>query len=161
MPTKVWVVAGPEWKATALALREIDNRLPSWMREEMREDIDPLVKKAQAAVQSINVLGGPAGHTGLRKRVAAGVGYRAGVGRNPYFRVYTSMADPSESPIPRGLDQWRGWRHPLFGDKRYWFTSTPDRTGWFTDTIASGQDEIERALESALERAARRVDRAS
>jgi hypothetical protein len=158
MPTRVWVVKGPEWQRTSLALREIDNKLPSWLRDEMDDAVEPLVKQAQAAVMNVNIRGGPAGSTGLRKRVAASVRQRNGVvGVDPYIRLYTQMAERDEAPIPKGMDQAAGWRHPLFGDKRHWFQSTPVKTGWFTETIEDGRDEIQRALEDALERAARHV----
>jgi hypothetical protein len=130
----------------------------------MDDAIDPLVNSARAAALRVEIQGGPEGHTGLRGRVAGGVGVRAGLGfsRNlAYFRIYTSMAERDESIIPRGMDRAAGWRHPLFGNKNHWFTSRPQRTGWFTDTIADGRDEIQRALEGALQRAADIIDAAS
>lgn len=161
MPTRVWVVVGPEWKATSAALREVDSSLPRWIRDKLAGERDIAIREARAAVMAVDVVGGPTRSTGLRRRVAAGVHSRSGVGSNPYFRIFTSMPTPSEAPIPRGLDRRQGWRHPLFGNKEHWFTSRPTREGWFTDTIASRRDEIERALEDALERAARHVDAAS
>lgn len=159
MPTRVWIVPGPEWKKAAADLRVVENRLPSWIEAQMDDAIDPLVARAKAAVKSIDVQGGPAGHTGLRSRVAAGVGVRKGISTksNAYFRIYTSMADASQSPIPRGLDSPKGWRHPLFGNKNHWFQSRPTRPGWFTDTIADGADSVERAIAQALDRAANTV----
>jgi len=125
----------------------------------MDEAIDPLVARARAAVQRVDVQGGPAGHTGLRSRVAAGVGVRKGISTkdNAYFRIFTSMANQSEAPIPRGLDSPAGWRHPLFGNKNYWFQSRPTRPGWFTDTISDGADSIEAAIARALDQAERTV----
>lgn len=160
MPTRVWIVAGPEWQTTAAALREVDSSLPRWIRDKISGERDVLVRKAKAAVMAVDVVGGPTRSTGMRARVAAGIHTRSGVGDHPYFRIYTSMPTPSEAPIPRGLDSRQGWRHPLFGDKRHWYTSRPTHEGWFTDTIAAGRDDIERALEDALERAARHIDAA-
>lgn len=164
MPTRVWVVFGPEWEATILALRTADGEIPRWIREEMEEAIKPAAERAKAAVMRVEVQGGPEGHTGLRGRVAAGVGVRVGPTRTrngAYFRVYTSMAERDESPIPRGMDRMHGWRHPLFGNKRYWYTSRPVHPGWFTDTIADSRDEIAEGIQDALERAAALIDRAS
>ncbi|MFD4474706.1 hypothetical protein ACFWPU_01115 [Streptomyces sp. NPDC058471] len=134
----------------------MENRLPDWIEEQMDDAIDPLVARAKSEVMTVDVQGGPAGHTGLRARVAAGVGVRKGIStkNNAYFRIYTSMANTAESPIPRGLDSPKGWRHPLFGNRNHWFQSRPTRTGWFTDTIADGADNIERAIANALDRAA-------
>lgn len=142
-------------------MREVEYSLPRWIRDKMSGEREPLVREVRAAVMAVDVVGGPTRSTGMRRRVAAGVHSRSGIGVNPYFRIFTSMPTPSEAPIPRGLDRRQGWRHPLFGDKRYWFTSRPTHEGWFTDTIANHRDEIERALEDALERAARHIDAAS
>lgn len=159
MPTRVWVVVGPEWKATVAKLRTVENRLPQWVEDEAGEAIDPVVRRAQAAVMRVDVQGGPAGHTGLRSRVASGVGVRKGISSkgNAYFRIFTSMANVAESPIPRGLDSPKGWRHPLFGNKNYWFQSRPTRPGWFTDTVADSADSIERGIANALDRAERAI----
>jgi hypothetical protein len=159
MPTRVWVVLGPEWKQAAAALRVVENRLPDWIEDEMDQAIQPVVRKAQSAVMRVDVQGGPAGHTGLRGRVAAGVGVRKGVSSksNAYFRIFTSMVNVAESPIPRGLDSPKGWRHPLFGNKNFWYQSRPTKPGWFTDTIADGADSIERAIGNALDRAEKTV----
>jgi hypothetical protein len=153
------VVVGPEWKATVAKLRIIENRLPQWIEDEAGQAIDPVVQRAQAAVMRVNVQGGPAGHTGLRSRVAAGVGVRKGLSAkgNAYFRIFTSMANVAESPIPRGLDSPVGWRHPLFGNKNHWFQSRPVRPGWFTDTVGDSADSIERGIANALDRAERFV----
>jgi flavin-binding protein dodecin len=157
MPTRVFVIPGPEWKAAAADLRVVENALPRWIEEQIDDAIDPVVARAKAAVLTIDVQGGPEGHTGLRGRVSAGVGVRKGISTKStaYFRIYTEMKDVSESPIPRGLDSPKGWRHPLFGNKNYWFQSRPTRTGWFTDTIADSADSIERAIGNALDTAIR------
>lgn len=163
MPTRVWVVFGPEWGRATAALRTIEESTPHWIQEELRDAIEPLVQSAKSAAMRVEIEGGPEGHTGLRSRVSAGVGYRAGLStRNTaYFRIFTSMAENDEAIIPRGMDRAAGWRHPLFGNKNHWYTSRPVRTGWFTDTIADGRDEIQRAIEDALERAANLVDAVS
>jgi flavin-binding protein dodecin len=157
MPTRVWVVPSPEWKVAAAQLAVVENSLPRWIEEQIDEAIDPVVARAKAAVMSVDVQGGPTRSTGLRNRVAAGVGVRKGIATkgNSYFRIYTEMANVAESPIPRGLDSPKGWRHPLYGNKNYWFTSRPTRPGWFTDTIADSADSIERAIADALDRAER------
>jgi hypothetical protein len=164
MPTRVWVTFGPEWPATVAALRAIDERLPEWINDAMEGPVRAAAMRAQAAVMRVEVAGGPTHSTGMRARVAAGVGVRVGPTRmrnGSYFRIYTSMREPDEAIIPRGLDRTAGWRHPLWGNKNYWYTSRPTRPGWFTDTIADSNDEIEEGITRALERAAALVDRAS
>ncbi|MFE6223026.1 hypothetical protein [Streptomyces sp. NPDC057854] len=122
----------------------------------MDEALEPVVARAKAAAMRTEVQGGPSGHTGLRSRVAAGVGVRKGISTKTtaYFRIFTQMSNAAELPIPRGLDSPKGWRHPLFGDKSFWFQSRPVKPGWFTDTIADSADEIERAIGNALDKAA-------
>jgi hypothetical protein len=97
-----------------------------------------------------------AGHTGLRKKVAAGVHVdRRGTGG---VRVQTSMPTPSEGIIPRGLDRPKGWRHPLFGDKNHWY-SNPGYD-WFISTFSQADGLIEDHLLNVLKRAADSVARA-
>ena len=159
MPTRVWIVAGPEWKRTAAQLRVVENRLPGWTEREMQDAIRPVVAKAKAAVRRVDVEGGPAGTTGLRRRIAAGVGFRKGISSKAgaYFTIYSGVNNPAERPIPKGLDQASGWRHPLFGNRDYWYQSRPVKPGWFTDTIQDGDRDIERAIARALDVAIRTV----
>lgn len=162
MPTRVWIVAGPEWRTTVDALRAVDKELPRWLRDDMKDVADGLVNTAQSRDESVSIAGGPhTGHTGLRARVAAGVGVRAGIGRNPYLRVYTQMANPNEAGIPRGLDSSSGWRHPVFGNKEVWVRQMPTNPGWFTDTFSDGKGQFQDAIEKVLEHAAEFIDRAS
>lgn len=161
---RTWTVFGPEWQATVAALRLVDDRLPTWLREQMEEAAEQAANKARARVMAVGVRGGPAGHTGMRARVAAGVRVRQAtqVGDFSSLRITTSMPENDEAIIPRGLDSPKGWRHPLFGNRAHWFRSIPTSTGWLTETVAEHREEIANAMtEGALERAAAVVDRVS
>lgn len=149
------IVKHPGWKEAIAALTVVEQRLPSWIDDQIGDAVDPIVNRAQAAAMRVNIQGGPAGSTGLRGRVAAGVGVRKGLStkKNAYYRIYTSMTNVAESPIPRGMDSPKGWRHPLWGNKNYWYQSRPTNPGWFTDTVSDGADDIERAIGRALDRA--------
>ncbi len=160
MPVRVHIVSGPEFRNAAAALRAVDTQLPTQLRTRMRQAIQPAVARAKEKVRSLPV-SGQAGTTGLRRRVAAGTRIQASTGRNARLRVITSMADPDEAVIPRGLDSAAGWRHPVFGNQDVWVTQRPQRTGWFTETLADGRDEVQRGLEDALEWAAEFVDRST
>lgn len=149
------VISGPEWERVIAALGRANDELPGNLRDAIIDDAENLAKVAQG-----RVLGLPtprnAGHTGLRKKVAAGVHVeRQGTGG---VRIQTSMPTSSEGIIPRGLDRPKGWRHPLFGDKSQWF-SNPGYD-WFISTFSNSEDLIERDLNSVLERAAERVAKA-
>lgn len=160
MPTgrsRFWMTAGPEFQRTANALRAVDSSLPSWLRREIRDTATPFVQRAKSRVRSVEVSGGPSHPTGLRRKVAAGVRVRAGVGRDPYFRVETTVPQPSLSAIPRGLDNPAGWRHPVFGNKDVWVNQLPLQPGWFTDTFNNSRDEFQDALTDVLEEARDRI----
>lgn len=154
MPSRMYVVTGPEFRRVAVALREVDAAFPGQLRRELRQSVRPLVARAKARVRAIPVHG--AKHTGLRRRVAAGVGVRVSLSRSPGITITTSMKDPSEAIIPRGMDRQQGWRHPVFGDKDHWVTQ---RTGgsWFRETLANGRGEIEDDLGRVMDRAAQRI----
>lgn len=152
--TRTRIVAGPEFRLVANALREIDRTLPGKLRKDIRNQVRPLVRRAKAKVRVLPVYGhaGPYGrdHTGMRARVARGVSIRVGTGRNSYIRILTRMADPKQAVIPRGLDDTRGWTHPVFGHGE---AREHAAGGWFVETFADGKDEIERGILHVLEEA--------
>lgn len=146
------VLSGPEWLRVIEALGRVDAELPHRLREAIRKEAED-----RADIARGRVLGLPtpsnAGHTGLRKKVAAGVEVidrgEGGV------RVTTTMPKPSEGIIPRGLDRIKGWRHPLFGSKDHWF-SNPGYD-WFLSTFSHDADGFEKELDKVLEKAAHDV----
>lgn len=152
MPEEV-IVFGPEWKLVIEELRLQDEELPHKAHEETRQLAE---KYAQKAVDKVNSLPTPsnAGHTGLRARVGAGVHVvdtdLAGI------RVVTSMDNPSERIIPRGLDSpGTGWKHPLFGDRNHWFRN--EGYSWFRETFSDSHDDFERNLTDVIENSAHRI----
>lgn len=155
MPGRVWVVSGPEFVRVANQLREINARLPTEFRKRMRNVARPAVADVKARVRALQLPGGPAGSTGIRRRVARGVTIKASVTGNASLRVATSMADPSEAVIPRGMDTPRGWRHPVFGNTNNWVQQPG--SSWFREPLSGYQDEFERGLTQALEWAAETV----
>jgi hypothetical protein len=95
-------------------------------------------------------------HTGLRARVAKGVGLQE---LPDGYRVTTSMPNANEAAIPRGMDQ-HGWRHPVFGNKGTWVVEGITDFSWFMDTMQEGEDLVGNGLEQQLENAAERIDNA-
>lgn len=145
------VISGEDFRLVANALRAVDASLPGNLRKELRQAVRPLVARAKAKVRALPTHG--VKHTGLRRRVAAGVGVRVSTSRTPGITITTSMRDPSEAAIPRGMDSRVGWRHPVFGNRDAWVTQ---HTGgsWFRETFADGREEIQRDVRDVLERAA-------
>jgi hypothetical protein len=145
---QVRVVQGTDFVRAANALRAIDNTLPTKFRTRLRKVAQPFVQKVKDEVRAIPVTG--AEHSGLRRRVARGVKVRVGVGRGTFrYRIITSMVDPSEAGIPRGLDDRRGWRHPVFGGPE-WVTQ---HTGgsWFIEPLQDIKEPLEHGLTEVLE----------
>lgn len=148
------ITTGPEWKRVAKELERQDRELADKFRREIRDAGNDLAKLA--AVEVMRIQGHTGQHSGLRARVAKGVGTKitaSGV------QITSSMDDQDEVNIPSYLDINRGWRHPVFGNRHVWVTQ---ETGgaWFRDTIAHGQPMIQERMEEIFENAARSIARA-
>lgn len=153
----VVITAGKEWITVPNALGREDRRLPRAATGESIEAAESLARQAQRRVRRVQVVGGPEGSTGLRRRVAAGVRVRP---RGSGARVTTSMANRDEAIIPRGLDRKQGWRHPVYGNKNEWVRSRPSNPGWFTDTFEDGKRPLEESLTDEIEKSANNIARA-
>jgi len=143
------VTTGPEWKRTEQALRRIDANAADDFRHRLRSGAEELADETRKAVLSIPVTGTK--HTGLRGRVAKGVGVKitsAGV------QISASMNQQDERNLPAYLDARDGWRHPVFGNKSVWVRQTTGGS-WFNEVIQDGQPELERRLTEVWEDAAR------
>jgi hypothetical protein len=150
----VSVATGPEWKRVAAALNAQDKSLGDKFRREVREASDVLAARARRAVLNIPTTG--AKHTGLRGRVAKGVGTKiTGSG----VQITTSMDDRDEINLPAYLDSQRGWRHPVYGNRDVWVRQTTGGS-WFRETISSGRDDVEDRLSDVMDDAARTISRA-
>lgn len=151
----MFVWPGPEFDRVEKALREVDSTMRVRLREAMRDEIKPAVQKAQARVRTLPTPS-QAGSTGLRRRVSRGVKIQNG--GPSLVRVITTMVDPSEAIIPRGLDRTAGWRHPVFGNKDNWVRQRG--YSWFRETLADARPDIVGALTDVLEDARDTVNRA-
>jgi hypothetical protein len=148
------VTTGPEWKRVEAELRRQNSTLADKFRNETREAGEILSR--QAAEEVMRIPTHTAKHSGLRMRVAKGVGTKL---TSTGVQITTSMNDKDEINIPAYLDINRGWRHPVFGNRHVW---VEQETGgsWFRETIASGQPRIQRRMEEIFEDAARDIGRA-
>ncbi|WP_305781493.1 hypothetical protein [Nocardia nova] len=102
-----------------------------------------------------------AGHTGLRKNIQRGVGVEdKGAADAVNIRITTAMPEEDEAIIPRGMDGFRGWRHPVFGNRNNWVRQS-GHFSWFMDTMQGIKEPLEQQLQQAMEDAAERIDKAA
>lgn len=153
----MYIVQGTEFRRVIEALREANDSMLPRIRSALREAVKPVVADVRMAATALPARG--IKHTGLRARVAKGVGVKASVGRNPGLKITTSMVDPGEAMLPRGLDSGdKGWRHPVFGNTDNW---VQQRGGsWFRETIGDDQDIILRHIVDVIVSARDRIDAA-
>lgn len=152
---EVHVISGDEVRRVIAALKEQDAALPRKIRSALRRESQDAMDMVRAKVLAIQPT--TTQHTGLRRRVARGVRLRFNRSLSS-ARIITTMADPEEAALPRGLDTPSGWRHPVFGTDT-WVTQT---TGgdWFRETIADHRDEFVNAFAEVLDEARDMIARA-
>jgi hypothetical protein len=153
----ITVVHGPEWLRIRAQLRKEEKTLDNKLQRAQRRVVDEMAREAQLRVLTTQVQGGPAGHTGLRRRIARSL---KTVHKGGKTDVFTAMKERDERNLPLGMDRPQGWAHPLFGDKSQWYRQRPVRPGWFTDTFENTDDRVPEAMEDVLERSVARIDRA-
>lgn len=131
-----------------------NEQIPKDLKNSIHESAGTLGDRARLRVV-LEPTHGPK-HTGLRAKVAKGVGLQD---IPDGYRITTSMPNANEAAIPRGMDQ-HGWRHPVFGMKDKWVTEGTADFSWFMDTMQEGEDLVGDGLEHQLENAAERIDNA-
>lgn len=134
-----------------LALTQANRDIPRDSSRELMAEARLLRDKARSAILAMPTPA-QAGHTGLRKEVAAGVHVQRLpiAGDVSRVRIGTDMKERDEKRLPRGLDTtWKGWRHPFFGDRSRWYRQHGEYS-WFMDTMEDGEDNLERRLYEVL-----------
>ena len=147
----IWIEMGPEWGRVERALLEAGVSADDDIKKAVEDKASPIVHDIQAHAMLLPARG--VKHTGLRARLAAGVGVRPSVGG---IRFTTSMTEPDEAALPRGMDSGEfGWRHPVYGNMNNW---VHQRGGtWFRETIADDRDQIDQAVSDALEEVSNKI----
>jgi hypothetical protein len=145
-----------EFNAVAKELTEQDRQLPRDFKQSVNltaKEMRALARQAALAEPSTGV-----GHTGLRRDVSRGVQIiELPSGRG--VRIITSMPEMDEAVIPRGMDNVRGWRHPVFGHRNRWVRQTSGSDAWFMDSMRRGAEPLEDRLTRNLELAAEAIAR--
>lgn len=99
---------------------------------------------------------------GARSSVAArvvGAGYRTSVTqRGATARMRFTATERQGRKIDlHSLDQGR-LRHPLFGDRKWWYSQAV-RPGWFTRPLEAKASDFERELDRAVDKVAEEINR--
>jgi hypothetical protein len=133
----------------------IENQdIPKELKDSIHESAGMLGDRARLRVVLEPTHGSK--HTGLRAKVAKGVGLQE---LPNGYRITTSMPEADEAAIPRGMDQ-HGWRHPVFGNRDKWVVEGVTDFSWFMDTMQEGENVVSDGLEQKLQDAADRIDNA-
>jgi len=157
MVAEIRVVPSEAFARVAAALKDIDEKMVSNFREDMRREVEPFVLEAERNIIDMPVKpGNRAGFGALRRAIAAGVTTRVDLVNNAGVRILTHEPKPGAAIIPRGFDRAEGWRHPVFG-RRTWVRQVPIKPGWFVETFRDAKEPIEQGLLHVLDRAAKQV----
>lgn len=98
------------------------------------------------------------GGYGLRAAVAQGIkGKVSYSGRKLGARisVETSHLPPSQRNLPKHLDNPRGWRHPVWGNRKVWVRQVGEP--YFSEPIERHQAEVRRDIRAAVDDLLRRI----
>ncbi len=98
------------------------------------------------------------GGYGLRAAVAQGIkGKVSYTGRKLGARitVETNHLPPSQRTLPRHLDNPRGWRHPVWGNRSVWARQVGEP--YFSGPIQKHQPKVRRDIRTAVDDVMRRL----
>lgn len=143
-------------EAVIANLQAAKEDLPVEVRKALKELAGTLAHEA-----SLRVLAEPTHgdkHTGLRAKVAAGVGTTEIPDGE---RITTEMPHEDEAIIPRGFDtaaSRRGWRHPLFGNREKWYRNYGGFS-WFLGAMQDGNALGEARLKEVMDQIAKEAGR--
>lgn len=164
----VRVVSGPEIQRTAERLRQVDKKLPTRLRKELRKAAQPAVQAAKAEARSLpsrGVKGGTSRHphrrNQLRRRLARSVRVQAATGgrRGAGLRIVTAMPTASEALLPRGFDSGsKGFRHPVFGNRDVWVRQPG--ASWFRQPIGRQSHEVRARVARVIDETAQWIAQA-
>ncbi len=96
---------------------------------------------------------------GLRQSIAAAIKVEIKTGSRAAVRIKVDekKLPPDQQTLPRRLDDPRGWRHPVFGDREVWVRQQGGP--WFESTIRRHLDATRKAVLAAMDEVARELDK--
>ena len=93
------------------------------------------------------------GTSGLRAKVASGIKYSVTERKGELVaKVKTTNTNlpPEQRVLVRRLNRRKGWRHPLFGDRKKWYTSKVFPAAWWMTTSEKHQERARAYMEQAF-----------
>lgn len=165
-----------QYRALARQMREVGSQgrvLRKHLRRRITDAGKPVVEEVRQAARDIPVKGTPGGGALQRRRAAvlrarsARGAARAARGSHSLRRALAAatslrtvnsgisivlkasrMAEGQET-LPRHMNSEKGWRHPVYGDRRDWVHQTGHP--FFDVTIRKREAEFRRACEQAIQ----------
>lgn len=146
------VVGENDFRNVQKALTEANRQLPRDFKNSINDVARGLRDAARAA--ALNEPSQGRDHHGLRAQVSAGVAIAQIDGG---VRIITSMPESDEAIIPRGMDDVRGWRHPVFGSRTRWVVQHSGTDSWFMDNMRKGEEPLRNRLIRDINNAAEKI----
>lgn len=142
------------------SLEAINRELPRWIQRDILLSVETIKVHAQQLVKDEATHGTK--HTGLRESVAAGVNitpYTGALGTGT--AITTSMPKEDAAVIPAGFDpslRAKGWRHPVFGNKRKWVEQKGD-VSWFSKPVIEQTAVLKANISADMEAASKLIQK--
>lgn len=140
------VVLGPEWDMVIARLADAEATGQDDIRDAVRDEIEskiiPEVREKALAIPTHGTK-----HTGLRGRLADGVGISGASGDSVQINASAFLSG--------GMDNPAGWRHPVYGHRNAWAHN--EGHPWFKSTIRGDADDIESRLSRTLDLMAEKI----
>lgn len=144
-----------DFDRAASSIEYVEREFPKWVRRDIEDSANSIKDNARRRIMEEATHG--LKHTGLRASIAAGVSVvSVSDDTGSGSAVVTTVPNANEAPIPRGFDfglQARGWRHPVFGNKKKWVSQRGD-ISWFSDSVNEEKPILEEKVKGAMEDAA-------
>jgi hypothetical protein len=141
----------------AARLRRAAATLQTRLTNAVREEGRPALAEVRSAWLTIEVTSSADGgeHSGLRARAAAATKSQP-IGQGVAFTVDGTAVDPRYPDLVLSLDGLRGWRHPVFGNRRLQERQAGQEV--FYRTLSAHARRWETRLERECDQVAREIE---
>jgi hypothetical protein len=140
-------------------------RAPQYLTDDLEDRIqdagDPVLRKVQAAVRAVHVVGDAGGmgrpkySRNLRGRIANAT-HVSDISQGIRFKVIGPEVGAYGTVLSQYMDVRGVWRHPVFGNRQIWRGQVGEE--FFNSTIRKGHDQFRRACEEAMRDTIRMIE---